>query len=298
MSDTGPVPFQHPTTEATAAPFLIGEGRDPTAVMGRRIGAYVLDGLIPLVAGLLVILAFGDVTRIDGVRTCRGVSGACGQFNDSVVTARGWAVAAAWLLPLLYTVVFSWIVQGRTGATPGKAVFGLRVVDAAGGGPGLTKAFLRSILLVVDTIGCCLPIVGLVTALASKGHRRVGDMVAGTFVVDRSDTGRPIVLPTTGAPPGAAVAVAPIGPPATGYGPTPAPYAQTSAPPPYPQGPPARTSTPAAPPPPPARPQSPPPPPAPPAPQWDPARGTYVLWDPTRGRWMAFDQRAQRWYDI
>ena len=41
----------------------------------------------------------------------------------------------------------------------------------------------------------CFPLVGLVTGLAVSGHRRVGDLVAGTFVVDKHQVGLPPQVP-------------------------------------------------------------------------------------------------------
>src|SRR5438094_983775 len=38
----------------------------------------------------------------------------------------------------------------------------------------------------------CFGVVGLVTSLVTHPHRRVGDMVGGTFVVGTADAGRPV----------------------------------------------------------------------------------------------------------
>ena len=36
---------------------------------------------------------------------------------------------------------------------------------------------------------------GIITSSVSRGHRRLGDMAANTYVVSRDDAGRPIVIP-------------------------------------------------------------------------------------------------------
>jgi uncharacterized RDD family membrane protein YckC len=47
------------------------------------------------------------------------------------------------------------------------------------------------LLLIVDALFCFL--VGLITSLSTKGHQRVGDLVAKTWVVSARDVGYPPV---------------------------------------------------------------------------------------------------------
>jgi uncharacterized RDD family membrane protein YckC len=237
--------------------------------MGRRIGAHVLDGLLPLVVALVAILAFVDIRERPGLGSCRGVSGLCAQLDDTVYTSGFAPLWLLWGIPLAYGIFFGVVVQGLTGATPGKLAFGVRTVRADGGRPGVGKALVRWLLLVVDGIGCGLPLVGLITALVSKGHRRVGDMVASTFVVDRHDTDRPIILPG---------AVSPTMAPGLH---SPAPFTPA----PFAGAPPFAGARPG-------------PPSPPPTPQWDADRGTYVLWDPAQQRWLAYDPDRQEWRDL
>ena len=58
------------------------------------------------------------------------------------------------------------------------------------GGP-----WLRTVLWVVDAPPYCVPLVGFITGVTTVGHRRVGDMVAKTYVVGRRDAGEPVVVP-------------------------------------------------------------------------------------------------------
>ena len=69
-----------------------------------------------------------------------------------------------------------------------------RVVRPDGGRPGIGKARGRTLLLIIDTISLILPL-GLWVAMFSRGHRRIGDMAAGTYVVKSRYAGRPVVLP-------------------------------------------------------------------------------------------------------
>src|SRR3546814_11777769 len=74
------------------------------------------------------------------------------------------------------------------------------VVGEDGRAPGLGKALLRWVLWVLDGFPYVLPLVGGIVALTTVGHRRVGDMAAKTFVVDRGAMGSPIVVPGLTAP--------------------------------------------------------------------------------------------------
>ena len=61
---------------------------------------------------------------------------------------------------------------------------------------GFGRAVVRWLLLVVDAFFCFL--VGLITALSTTGHQRVGDLVAKTYVVSARDLGAPPVAPAYG----------------------------------------------------------------------------------------------------
>lgn len=154
--------------------------------MGRRIGAYILDVVIALALMVVVFGLTADSESVAGMSCPDGFGTQtdnylCVELGD---TAYLYDTGDAWLPYLVgfaYGVAVYWILQGLTGRTPGKAVFGVRTVREDGSPPGVLKAFLRWLLMIVD--GLCCGIVGLVLALTTKGHRRLGDMVASTFVV-------------------------------------------------------------------------------------------------------------------
>jgi uncharacterized RDD family membrane protein YckC len=175
--------------------------RDPTNVLGRRFGAFFID----FVLGSAISIAFLAATKsasytgapdsaCDRLRDVRGFSGTCLQFGSRVYT---WDSGRYLLGILLGTgVVFlnAVILQGITGASVGKMITGVRVVNAEGNVAGIGRAFIRWILLFVDLL--CAGIVGLVTVLATHPHRRVGDMAAGTYVIGTADVGQPVVALT------------------------------------------------------------------------------------------------------
>ena len=209
--------------------------RDPTAVLGRRIAAYLVAVALVVVIGAVLVAT--AVTRVYGAPAgtcpgfiatagtywCRQVGGHLYVLNQS---ARLRSEAITMLAGFLDLVV----LQAFTGASVGKHCFGLRVVDQNGDGPSFLRTLARWIMLVVDS-GCFL--VGLIAVSVTHPHRRVGDIVCDTYVVSRSDAGHPIVgvryrVPRTGAqvapaPPPPHPAVRRPSPPLTTNGATTAP---------------------------------------------------------------------------
>jgi len=74
------------------------------------------------------------------------------------------------------------LLEGLAGATLGKAILGLRVVQVDGSKPGLLKSLVRNILRVIDGLPA-FNIVGVILILRSEEKARFGDRKAGTRVV-------------------------------------------------------------------------------------------------------------------
>jgi uncharacterized RDD family membrane protein YckC len=80
-----------------------------------------------------------------------------------------------------YPVGFETLWRGRT---PGKAVMGLRVVRDDGGPIRFRHAFVRGLVgVVVDRPGLSSGLAALIPMLATKRSKRLGDLAAGTVVV-------------------------------------------------------------------------------------------------------------------
>jgi uncharacterized RDD family membrane protein YckC len=198
----------------------------PTQVVGRRAAAFIVDALI---IAAIDAISWYVLTKNVGSGGCIGggveINGHCRGFTQS-------GNRSIWLLiETLAGIGIFWVMQGRTGKTPGKAMMGIQVVNAEGRPPGIGRAALRSILYIVDGFPIyVLPLVGFITALTSQRNQRVGDMVAGTFVVDKNAAGSPagqVVPPAPGQ----------YGAPAGQYGAPPSgPPVAASAPPPPPSG--------------------------------------------------------------
>jgi uncharacterized RDD family membrane protein YckC len=159
----------------------------PTQVVGRRVAAFIIDGLI---LAAISAISWYLLTKDVGSGGCIGggieINGKCRGFTES-------SNRAVWLLiDILANVGILWVWQGRTGKTPGKAAMGIRVVNAEGQPPGIGRAALRWVLWIVDAFPYIIPyLTGFITALTSQRNQRVGDMVASTFVVDKNAAGSP-----------------------------------------------------------------------------------------------------------
>ena len=305
---------------------------DPTAVMGRRILAWILDLLLFAGVVLSVFAALAapvDIPEGFVLDACERLqaldsdeASGCIELGDTAYVTSTTDTGVQTLTSFGYFAFFV-VLQGVTGGSPGKLLTGLRVVDEQGRRAGVGRSLVRTLLWVVDGAPWFLPLVGFITGLTSTGHRRVGDLAAKTYVVIRAAVGAPPLPPAMaqfGAPtwsPPTATGVAPTSwePPARTTAPT------AAGPPSLPQEPPRASpdpdvTTPVDEAPPevgadPTRwsgPESdhtsgewePPTAPAPalPPPQWDQARNTYIQWDPGPRRWLQWDTVHRRWKPI
>jgi hypothetical protein len=189
----------YPATEPSYAASL--PAVDPTAVMGRRVAAWVVDSLIifvPTAALFTSELEYLEEADLDqsGTDFCEDYmdqdEGVCIDVGDRVYFSDG-VPAGPWILGLGLSVLIYVLIQGLRGWTPGKLLFGMRTVAEDGRAPGIGRAIIRWLFLIVDTL--CAGLVGFIVALTSRGHRRVGDMAAKTFVVGRQYMGGPIAVP-------------------------------------------------------------------------------------------------------
>jgi uncharacterized RDD family membrane protein YckC len=138
-------------------------GNDRDEVLGRRIGAGLID--LVVVVALLVVL---------GLLIGENETG-----NGRVQVSLNGGPALVWGgLSLLYYFA-SEAISGRT---LGKRLLGIRVAAADGARAGAGKIAVRTAFRLIDGIGFYL--IGLIMVLASgKRRQRLGDLAAGTNVV-------------------------------------------------------------------------------------------------------------------
>ena len=88
--------------------------------------------------------------------------------------------ATAWLVVMWAAIVVS---MGLWGITPGKWLFGIRVVRVTLRPCGIFCALLRELLFWFDAPLFLTPIPGVLCQLATENRQRLGDLAAGTLVL-------------------------------------------------------------------------------------------------------------------
>lgn len=133
-------------------------------VIGRRIGAAVIDFAIAILLLFLVGALFGDTNT-----------------KDTSISARLGPLDTLAYFVLLF--VYFTATEAVWGATVGKRVLGLRVVAADGSRPSSAAILIRNVVRFVDWLPG-LYIVGAVLVFTSgPPRRRLGDRAAKTRVV-------------------------------------------------------------------------------------------------------------------
>lgn len=129
----------------------------------KRILATVLDYLI---FGLLCYLYLGFF----------------GTENDEgALVVRNLMALPILILWLVYFVA----IEGLKGATLGHQALNLKVLTVRRDEIGLTEAFLRRLLDLIDILWYGIP--AIIEIKYTEKHQRLGDLVAGTIVIDTED---------------------------------------------------------------------------------------------------------------
>jgi uncharacterized RDD family membrane protein YckC len=160
------------------------EPAEPTRVIGRRCVQSALDKLLVALVSLAVFI----VTAVPVIAAQRG-------------DASRWVLLIPMAAFLLSAFVLGlanevWLAGRWGGATLGMRMLGLRVVTAQGAPPTARTLAIRWLLWVAD--GLFFGLAGVGVMLGSRYQQRLGDMVAGTYVVRASAVAR--TTPTTQAP--------------------------------------------------------------------------------------------------
>ena len=147
------------------------------AGVASRFLASVVDLAIQIVLFLAVSLT---------IQLATGQKGMEGVQLSAIVSALG--IILLYLLILGYATFFEMLWGGRT---PGKRLFGLRVIREGGYPINLMASVIRNILRIIDfgiiplagtaLVLCGLP--GLLCIFLSPQYKRIGDYAAGTLVI-------------------------------------------------------------------------------------------------------------------
>ncbi len=152
----------------------------PVAGIGSRFVALLLDHIIQF--GTLFLL-FLVVVAISAAAGDRGMEKLAGK----------WFIAGFIFMIFLilwgYFALFEALWHGQT---PGKRAMKLRVIKDAGRQITLFEALARNLLRFVDYMPS-LYLVGVITMLANKRNKRLGDLAAGTIVVHERVEAQPLL---------------------------------------------------------------------------------------------------------
>jgi uncharacterized RDD family membrane protein YckC len=163
----------------------------PTAVAGRRVAAFILDGLINTAVNAALFFPLADTSEELVRKVTNGeldpntttyVNLTIGDTQYSILGSK----AGLYFLITFAFSFFYWVVlPGIRGYTPGKAAVGLRIVKDDGTMPiGVMRSFTRQILWIADAFPYLIPyLTGFLLAKFHPRNKRIGDMVAGTLVV-------------------------------------------------------------------------------------------------------------------
>jgi uncharacterized RDD family membrane protein YckC len=165
------------------------------ATLGLRFVAGVIDHLVFTTVNLIIpVLLFGGLQAVT---------------DPKMMRSAGWIWFS--ICALAFEIAYLAVGEGRWGATPGKALVGLRVGDLQRNAPGIPRALLRSLIYLLPTIASFLryqnpanspqsvawnytisiaffayPALLALTARRHNGFATVIDLLTGTRVIQRA----------------------------------------------------------------------------------------------------------------
>jgi uncharacterized RDD family membrane protein YckC len=164
LEESGVVPSATNYIPTTVLEPSAASGRPAT--LGDRFIAFVLD----------TIFLFGASAVVDAWVVMRWSVVAGLQLN---VTWAALLIALA--LNSAITFAYVWLLEASFGATLGKAIVGIRVI-CTNGRNAFAASAIRNLFRLVDGLGFYL--VGVLVAGYSRFRQRLGDICAGTAVVE------------------------------------------------------------------------------------------------------------------
>ena len=138
------------------------------AGVGSRLVAAFVDLVIQFVSLFILIALTGEIA---------------GSADSAAVSAL--VIVEVVLVFAGYPILMEWLTHGRT---VGKMWLGLRAVRDDGGPIGFRQALVRGLSgLLIEKPGLLVPLstaVAVMTMIFSRQNKRIGDMMAGTFVLN------------------------------------------------------------------------------------------------------------------
>ena len=141
------------------------------AGIATRTGALCIDILVQVSIALVLVIITAILTSVLSI-------GGWESFGSIV------AIIGSFLLLFGYFLLFETIWNGQT---PGKRVFGLRVVRDGGYPISFYASAIRNLLRVIDFLPMSYA-AGALSVFFSPQYKRLGDIVAGTIVIKERPT--------------------------------------------------------------------------------------------------------------
>ncbi len=157
----------------------------PVASFPGRLLALIIDLIIQATLGLVALIS---------------LSALLSRLNDDYIAA----VLVSVYLAITVVYATAWETMTR-GKTPGKMALGLRVVGDDGSPERFRQALVRSLVGLIEIYS--LPPVALITSIVSAKGKRLGDIFAGTYVLQERMPARASLPPV----------LATVPPPLTGW---------------------------------------------------------------------------------
>lgn len=138
------------------------------AGVGSRLVAAFVDLVIQFVALFILIAITGEIA---------------GNADPAAISAL--VIVEVVLVFAGYPILMEWLTRGHT---IGKLWLGLRAVRDDGGPIGFRQAFIRGLSgMLIEKPGLLVPLstaAAVMTMIFSRQNKRIGDMMAGTFVLN------------------------------------------------------------------------------------------------------------------
>jgi len=155
-----------PKAVATAASSRSGCYAPRLAKLSDRFNAFLLD----------TIVLFGLFAMADAWIFMRWSS-----FDNAELSLTAASLLAVLMTNAAIFFIYTCVLEASCGATVGKVIVGIRVVRTGRRG-ALSAAAIRNLLRFVDAVG--LYVIGAIVAGCSPWRQRLGDLSAGTMVVE------------------------------------------------------------------------------------------------------------------
>lgn len=162
--------------------YLLGKFMS-SPTLGKRATATLIDfGLVSALQYWLS-LVFGVYQPVTSGSDTSLING------DGMVLYVGQATTLSYFWLVITIIVYFTFFEALFGATPGKGLLRLHVVNLDGGRPSIRALLTRNVFRLVDALPL-LYIVGGLVAQSTMHEQRVGDIIAGTTVVAREANAR------------------------------------------------------------------------------------------------------------